>query len=289
MLYAIVSVLILIADQGLKYWVTLNIPLNEGRVELIPGVLDLMNIHNYGAAFSILRNAPSWLFIVIAIVFAAVVIISLRRNWIHGKFGRWTAVLVLAGALGNCIDRMLSGYVVDMFSFPFWKSFAVFNVADVFITVCGILFCLHVLFFRGEKAESEQIGTTAKAPRRAPKQSAAKNGPAPKPRRAAAKPQRKPTVEPSEVASVDVDPDDPFAAWDRAAPAKASESSAAPKPKAAPVRPAPKAAPKPAPMQTPPEAPAPTDFLSHLSTATPEDAGDFNFSLDDILQEFSDY
>lgn len=289
MLYAIVSVLILIADQGLKYWVTLNIPLNEGRVELIPGVLDLMNIHNYGAAFSILRNAPSWLFIVIAIVFAAIVIISLRRNWIHGKFGRWTAVLVLAGALGNCIDRMLSGYVVDMFSFPFWKSFAVFNVADVFITVCGILFCLHVLFFRGEKAAPEQAGAPAKAPRRAPKQPAAKPVPAPKPRRAAAKPQRKPTVEPSEVASVDVDPDDPFAAWDRAAPAKASAHPVAPKPKAAPVRPAPEVEPEPAPVQTPPEAPAPTDFLSHLRTATPEVDEDFNFSLDDILQEFSDY
>lgn len=289
MLYAIVSVLILIADQGLKYWVTLNIPLNEGRVELIPGVLDLMNIHNYGAAFSILRNAPSWLFIVIAIVFAAIVIISLRRNWIHGKFGCWTAVLVLAGALGNCIDRMLSGYVVDMFSFPFWKSFAVFNVADVFITICGILFCLHVLFFRGEKAAPEQADAPEKAPRREPKQPVVKAVKAPKPRRAAAKPQRKPVVEPSEVASVDVDPDDPFAAWEHAEPAKAPARPVAPKTKAAPARSVPKAEPAPTPVPTPPEAPAPTDFLSHLSTAMPEEDEAFNFSLDDILQEFSDY
>lgn len=279
MLYAIVSVLILIVDQGLKYWVTLNIPLNEGSVELIPGVLELMNIHNYGAAFSILRNASSWLFVVIAIVFAAIVIVALRRNWIHGKFGRWTAVLVLAGALGNCIDRMLSGYVVDMFSFPFWKSFAVFNVADVFITVCGILFCLHVLFFRGEKPKPEHADAPApeKAPQREPG----------RPRRTPSKARRKPSVAPTEVASADVDSDDPFVAWNRAEPAKAPARS---KPEAAPTRPAaaPKAAPDP--VQMPPaEPPAPTDFLSHLNTDTPEDDEDFNFSLDDILQEFSDY
>lgn len=279
MLYAIVSVLILIADQGLKYWVTLNIPLNEGSVELIPGVLELMNIHNYGAAFGILRNAPSWLFVVIAIVFAAIVIVALRRNWIHGKFGRWTAVLVLSGALGNCIDRMLSGYVVDMFSFPFWKSFAVFNLADIFITVCGILFCLHVLFFRGEKSEPEHADVPApeKAPQREPG----------RPRRTPSKARRKPSVAPAEAASADVDSDDPFVAWNRAEPAKAPVRS---KPEAAPTRPA--AAPKaePDPVQMPPaEQPAPTDFLSHLNTDTPEDDEDFNFSLDDILQEFSDY
>lgn len=284
MLYAIVSVLILIADQGLKYWVTLNIPLNEGHVELIPGVLELMNIHNYGAAFGILRSAPRWVFILIAIAFAAVVIVALRRNWIHGKFGRWTAVLVLAGALGNCIDRMLSGYVVDMFSFPFWKSFAVFNVADVFITVCGILFCLHVLFFRGEKAAPEPCDTPAKAPRRKMQQPTARDVKASKPQRPAARPQRKPAVEPSEVASTDVDPDDPFAAWNRAEPARTPARPAAPKPESV-VQPAPKAKPVPAPA----EEPAPVDFLSHLNTPAPEEDEDFQFSLDDILQEFSDY
>ena len=62
MWYAIVAILILIADQGLKYWVTLNIPLDTGHVTLIPGVLELTNIHNNGAAFSILQHAPHWIF-----------------------------------------------------------------------------------------------------------------------------------------------------------------------------------------------------------------------------------
>ena len=279
MLYAIVAVLILIADQGLKYWVTLNISLEDGVVELIPGVLELMNIHNYGAAFGILQNAPRWVFILIAVVFAAIVIVSLRRNWIHGKFGRWTAVLVLAGALGNCIDRMLSGYVVDMFNFPFEfpliHHFAVFNLADIFITVCGILFCLHVLFFRGDKTAPETAGAKAQ---RKPKPQEPKEA---KPRRTAVKPQRSPSARPSEVAAVDVDPDDPFAAWDRAKPAKAKPTRPAPKAEPAPPAPAPE-------PSTPPAQPPKTDFLSNLGTDAPADDADFDFSLDDILQEFSD-
>ena len=118
MWYAIVAILILIADQGLKYWVTLNIPLDTGHVTLIPGVLELTNIHNNGAAFSILQHAPHWIFVIFTVVFAAIAVFCLRRNIVHGKVGRWSVVLVLAGAVGNCIDRILSGYVVDMRSLP---------------------------------------------------------------------------------------------------------------------------------------------------------------------------
>lgn len=74
MWYAIVAILILIADQGLKYWVTLNIPLDTGHVTLIPGVLELTNIHNNGAAFSILQHAPHWLFVIFTVVFAAIAV-----------------------------------------------------------------------------------------------------------------------------------------------------------------------------------------------------------------------
>ena len=74
---------------------------------LIPKVLDVMNIHNYGIAFSWLQNVPSWVFALIAAAFAVVVILALRRGMIQGAFGRWMAVLALAGAIGNCIDRVL--------------------------------------------------------------------------------------------------------------------------------------------------------------------------------------
>ena len=80
MWYAIVAILILIADQGLKYWVTVNIALDTGHVTLIPGVLELTNIHNNGAAFSMLEHAPHWIFILFTLVFAAIAVFCLRRN-----------------------------------------------------------------------------------------------------------------------------------------------------------------------------------------------------------------
>ncbi|NCB51366.1 MAG: signal peptidase II [Clostridia bacterium] len=153
MLYAIVALLVLVLDQAVKYWATISITFNEGSVTLIPGVISLVNIHNYGAAFGFLQSQNArWLFVIVAIIFVAVVILALGKNYIREPLGRWSAILVMAGAVGNCIDRVMNGYVVDMFQFQF-INFAVFNVADIFITVCGILFCVYIIFsdeFKGK-------------------------------------------------------------------------------------------------------------------------------------------
>lgn len=206
MWYAIVAILILIADQGLKYWVTVNIALDTGHVTLIPGVLELTNIHNNGAAFSMLEHAPHWIFIIFTLVFAAIAVFCLRRNVVHGKVGRWSVVLVLAGAVGNCIDRILSGYVVDMFNFLFVR-FAVFNLADVFIVVAGITLCLHVIFYRGDDgADDAAQPVTPAAPEAA--------APAPKP---AAPAQPKPAAQPAAEAA------DPLLAYLNSTPAAPAE------------------------------------------------------------------
>lgn len=143
MIYAIVAVLVLIADQAMKFWTTKNIFLGD-VTEFIPGVLNLTNIHNYGAAFSILQDAR-WFLVAVTLVFIVGIIVLMTQEIIYTKMGRWTMTFILAGAIGNCIDRMLYGYVVDMFEFAFF-SFPVFNVADIFITLFGILFCIHVIF-----------------------------------------------------------------------------------------------------------------------------------------------
>ncbi len=290
MWYAIVAILILIADQGLKYWVTVNIALDTGHVTLIPGVLELTNIHNNGAAFSMLEHAPHWIFILFTLVFAAIAVFCLRRNVVHGKVGRWSVVLVLAGAVGNCIDRILSGYVVDMFNFLFVR-FAVFNLADVFIVVAGITLCLHVIFYRGND------GADAAAPKAAHRQRA---GAAPDAPEASAKPA--PNAAPA-AAAQEAAPakDDLFAAWDRApvaaqpvTPAAPEAAAPAPKP-AAPVQPKPAAQPATeaadpllAYLNSTPAAPAEPE------TPKPDDATDGSadgaaYSLDDILAEFSDF
>lgn len=308
MWYAIVAILILIADQGLKYWVTLNIPLDTGHVTLIPGVLELTNIHNNGAAFSILQHAPHWIFVIFTLLFAAIAVFCLRRNVVHGKVGRWSVVLVLAGAVGNCIDRILSGYVVDMFNFLFVR-FAVFNLADIFIVVAGIALCLHVIFYRGDGSEDAPAPKKARKPRKRADASARAH----KLHLPARKQPIEPPAAPKEPAAQPAAPapvkDDPFAAWDRAPVQAQPVTPAAPEaPKQTPAAPA-----APAPVQTAPKAAepavkpadaAPTDpLLAYLNStpaapvepeapakdtdAAPTD-GD-RYSLDDILAEFSDF
>ena len=314
MWYAIVAILILIADQGLKYWVTVNIALDTGHVTLIPGVLELTNIHNNGAAFSMLEHAPHWIFIIFTLVFAAIAVFCLRHNVVHGKVGRWSVVLVLAGAIGNCIDRILSGYVVDMFNFLFAR-FAVFNLADVFIVVAGITLCLHVIFYRGDD------GADAAAPKAARKQRTGAAPDAPKARRLHLPARRRPDAAPKAsakpapsdgpaAAAPEAAPakDDPFAAWDRApvaaqpvTPAAPEAAAPAPKPAAPAPKPAAPAQPKPA-AQPAPEAADP--LLAYLNstpaapaepeTPKPDDNTDGSadsaaYSLDDILAEFSDF
>ena len=305
MWYAIVAILILIADQGLKYWVTVNIALDTGHVTLIPGVLELTNIHNNGAAFSMLEHAPHWIFIIFTLVFAAIAVFCLRRNVVHGKVGRWSVVLVLAGAVGNCIDRILSGYVVGMFNFLFVR-FAVFNLADVFIVVAGITLCLHVIFYRGDESES-----APKKPRRQRTETAPD---APKARRLHLPAKRKPDAAPKasakpapnaapEAAAPETAPakDDLFAAWDRAPVAAQPVTPAAPEAAAPAPKPAAPAQPKPAAQ---PAAEAADPLLAYLNstpavpaepeTPKPDDNTDGSadsaaYSLDDILAEFSDF
>lgn len=305
MWYAIVAILILIADQGLKYWVTVNIALDTGHVTLIPGVLELTNIHNNGAAFSMLEHAPHWIFIIFTLVFAAIAVFCLRRNVVHGKVGHWSVVLVLAGAVGNCIDRILSGYVVDMFNFLFVR-FAVFNLADVFIVVAGITLCLHVIFYRGDESES-----APKKPRRQRTETAPD---APKARKLHLPAKRKPDAAPKasakpapnaapEAAAPETAPakDDLFAAWDRAPVAAQPVTPAAPEAAAPAPKPAAPAQPKPAAQ---PAAEAADPLLAYLNstpavpaepeTPKPDDNTDGSadsaaYSLDDILAEFSDF
>ena len=146
MLYAIVGMLVIILDQGIKYWVTNNIMLNSITQPLIPGVLSLVRMHNDGAAFSFLSGGGARIyFIILTGVFTLAVILALATKFIRGSFGRWCLVLVTAGGLSNCLDRILYGYVVDMFKIDLF-DFAVFNMADVFITVFSLLFIFYIIF-----------------------------------------------------------------------------------------------------------------------------------------------
>ena len=159
MLYAIIAAIILIGDQWLKYWVTVNITLSTGDAALIPGVVKLVNIHNSGAAFGFLSNTEyaRWLFLGVAALFIIVIVVVLAKHLFKSRFANWCAVLALAGAVGNCIDRALYGYVVDMFKVEF-MDFAVFNIADIFLVVACIAFVIYLIvdIFKGGEDEDDE-------------------------------------------------------------------------------------------------------------------------------------
>lgn len=184
MLYAIIAAIILIGDQWLKYWVTVNITLSTGEAALIPGVVKLVNIHNSGAAFGLLGDAAyaRWLFLGVAALFIIVIIVVLAKHMFKSRFANWCAVLALAGAVGNCIDRALYGYVVDMFKVEF-MNFAVFNVADVFLVVACLAFIIYLIvdIFRGGKSDDDD-GEEEEKPRKSERRAE------PKPERKVRKP-----------------------------------------------------------------------------------------------------
>ena len=155
MLYAIIGMLVIIADQYIKFWVQGHIALTSTGEEFIPGILSLVNVHNDGAAFGFLAGSGVRIpFIILAGAFTLAVIIALATKLISGKLARWSIVLVTAGGLSNCLDRVMYGYVQDMFKTEF-INFPVFNLADVFITLFAIIFALAVIFGKTRKDDDD--------------------------------------------------------------------------------------------------------------------------------------
>lgn len=155
MLYSIVALLVVILDQAVKYWVT-NTLMGYDIVKFIPGVISLVNVPNDGAAFSLLSGGGARIyFIIVTVVFCIAVILALATNFISGRVARWSLVMVAAGGFANCIDRVIYGYVVDMFKVELF-NFAIFNVADIFITVFAIVFALAIIFEKPRKDEDDE-------------------------------------------------------------------------------------------------------------------------------------
>ena len=132
------------ADQFTKYLTVANLALGE-HAAFIPGLLRFTYVRNYGAAFSSFQN-QQWLFALIFVVFTGLVIWEYRKKAMpFSTFERWCIAAIYGGGLGNMIDRVRLGFVVDMIETEF-ITFPVFNVADCFIT-CGCIALIVSLFF----------------------------------------------------------------------------------------------------------------------------------------------
>lgn len=157
MVYALLVAALVALDQLVKYLVVQNIPLGQ-HVPFLPHILDLTYVQNTGAAFS-LFNQHTWILTLISLVMSVILAVALVKKFFRHPLGRVCLSLLLAGAVGNLIDRALQGYVVDMFHVLFME-FAVFNVADICVVVGGFAAVVYYLFFY-EKLEGKSKDTGA--------------------------------------------------------------------------------------------------------------------------------
>ncbi|MBE6916561.1 MAG: signal peptidase II [Ruminococcaceae bacterium] len=143
--FAIFAVAIVILDQLTKYLTVANIELYES-IPFIPGFLSLTYVRNIGAAFSAFQG-QQWLFALVFVLFTGLIIWEyFKKPMGFTTFERWLIAAIYGGGLGNMIDRVRFGYVVDMIKTDF-ITFPVFNVADCFITCGSILLMIHLIFF----------------------------------------------------------------------------------------------------------------------------------------------
>lgn len=133
-LSALLGLALLALDQWVKHYITLTLPLGETR-PLLPGFVEWKAVHNYGAAWSSF-SGQRWLLVGLTSLILLAVLYVLARRIVRHPLGVLAGCLILSGGLGNVIDRVRLGYVVDMFHLQFWPAYPVFNVADICV-VCG--------------------------------------------------------------------------------------------------------------------------------------------------------
>jgi len=146
--YSLFVAFIVAADQFTKYLTVANIALQED-VPFLPGLLQLTYVRNTGAAFSSFEG-QQWLFAVIFVIFTGLIFYEyFKKPMGFTTFERWCIAAIYGGGIGNMIDRVRLGYVVDMIETTFME-FPVFNVADCFITCGCILLMIHLFLFNKE-------------------------------------------------------------------------------------------------------------------------------------------
>ena len=143
-MYFILTVLIIILDQATKQIALSGLVLNHSS-SIVQGFLNLSLTYNYGAAFSILQNRQAIL-IPITLIVSGIILYFMIKN---RKAGHWTLMLsfalILGGGIGNLIDRIRLGYVIDYLEFKFIQ-FPVFNVADMSVVCGSALLVIYILF-----------------------------------------------------------------------------------------------------------------------------------------------
>ncbi len=135
------------ADQITKYLAE-RFLMPAQNVDLIPNMLSLTYVENKGAAFGILQNAR-WFFVIVTLLAVGALVLYALKARPQSKLFKWSATLICGGAVGNLIDRIAYGYVIDMIRVHFF-DFPVFNFADCCVVSGAVLFCIFVLVNKEE-------------------------------------------------------------------------------------------------------------------------------------------
>ena len=134
-LYTLLGAALIALDQWVKYSVSATLALGEAA-PLLPGFVELRLVHNYGAAWSSF-SGMRWLLVAVTSVIVAAVLFVLLRGVVRHNLGRLACTLIAAGGIGNIIDRVRLGYVVDMFNLQFMTPSGPFGAVPVSRTVTG--------------------------------------------------------------------------------------------------------------------------------------------------------
>ncbi|WP_317367108.1 signal peptidase II [uncultured Tyzzerella sp.] len=153
----IYTIIFIIIDQIVKL-ICLQKLKPVGSIKVIQDFFYLTYVENTGAAFGVLQGAR-WIFVMIAFIAVVVCIVYYNRLPINKFLGlaRLSLIFIVSGAIGNMIDRLFRGYVVDMFHFIFWgKDFAVFNVADILVCVGTFLLAIVIILSEEPKKDKKE-------------------------------------------------------------------------------------------------------------------------------------
>lgn len=138
-----IGIFLAIIDQLIKFWVNANLK-EVGSISIIDNLLSFTYVENRGVAFGSFAG-NRWIFVVLTIILILGIIIYMFKNRPQSKIFYISVALILGGGIGNLIDRIMLGYVIDYISFSFFPP--VCNFADYCITVGTVILMIYVLFF----------------------------------------------------------------------------------------------------------------------------------------------
>jgi signal peptidase II len=151
LIYELIILLLVGIDQLSKI-LALKYLKNVESIPIIQNMFHLTYVENRGAAFGMFQNNQI-IFVIVALIASIYGLYYLHKNKVN-ILGKVSILLIISGALGNLIDRVRLGFVVDYFDFRIiWEY--VFNVADIFVVLGTILLCIYILFYEDNKEKQK--------------------------------------------------------------------------------------------------------------------------------------